>query len=65
MFIELPNTIEGLVHISTLKERFVYDEKNLSLKSLESDKEYNIGQEVKIKVVKVNKLLGQIDFILI
>ena len=65
MFIELPNTIEGLVHISTLKERFVYDEKNLSLKSLESDKEYNIGQEVKIKVVKVNKLLGQIDFIFI
>lgn len=65
MFVELPNTIEGLVHISTFKERFVYDEKNLSLKSLESDKVYNIGQEVKVKVVKVNKLLGQIDFILI
>ena len=65
LFIELPNTIEGLVHISSFKEQMQYDETNLSLKSIESDLSYQIGQVVKIKVTKVNRLLGRIDFALI
>ncbi len=32
MFVELPNTIEGLVHISTLSDDYyIYDERRLSL----------------------------------
>ena len=62
MFIELPNTIEGLVHISTFKEYFEFDETSLSLKSSETNQEFTIGQVVKVKVTKVNRLLGRIDF---
>ncbi|MGD9964761.1 MAG: ribonuclease R family protein, partial [Candidatus Izemoplasmatales bacterium] len=64
MFIELPNTIEGLVHISTFKEHMEFDEPSLSLKSTETSLSFTIGQVVNVKVVKVNKLLGRIDFVL-
>lgn len=64
MFIELPNTIEGLVHISTFKEHMEFDESSLSLKSTETSLSFTIGQVVNVKVVKVNKLLGRIDFVL-
>jgi ribonuclease R len=62
MFIELPNTIEGLIHVSTFKEHMEYDEANLTLKSSESDLTFTIGQVIKVKVTKVNRLLGRIDF---
>ncbi|MGM0495674.1 MAG: ribonuclease R [Bacillota bacterium] len=65
MFIELPNTVEGLVHISTFDEEMNYDEKNMKLLGVSSNKSYNIGKEVRVKLVKVNKVLGKIDFVLV
>lgn len=65
VFVELPNTIEGLVHISSFKEHMEYDEANISLKSTESNLNFTIGQVVKVKVLKVNRLLGRIDFIFV
>lgn len=55
LFIELPNTIEGLVHISTLlDDYYVYDERHLSLVGERTKKIYRLGDEVKIKVDKVD-----------
>ncbi|MFP4478424.1 MAG: ribonuclease R [Candidatus Izemoplasmatales bacterium] len=65
MFVELPNTVEGLVHVSTFKEEMEYDEKTMKLVGLSSNKSYNIGKEVNVKLVKVNKVLGKIDFELV
>ncbi|MCK5731515.1 MAG: S1 RNA-binding domain-containing protein, partial [Tenericutes bacterium] len=65
MFVELPNTVEGLVHISTFDEEMEYDESNLMLLGNSTKKQYTIGMEVKVKLVKVNRLLGKIDFELI
>ncbi|QWB99581.1 ribonuclease R [Mycoplasmatota bacterium] len=65
MFVELPNTVEGLVHISTFKEEMQYEEKSMKLVGLSSNKSYNIGKEVNVKLVKVNKVLGKIDFELV
>ncbi|MDA3932334.1 MAG: ribonuclease R [Tenericutes bacterium] len=65
MFVELPNTVEGLVHVSTFKEEMQYDEKSMKLVGVSSDKSYNIGKEVNVKLVKVNKVLGKIDFELV
>ncbi len=65
LFVELPNTVEGLIHISTFDEDMEYVEDKLSLIGLFSKKEYTIGDEVKIKVVKVNRMLGKIDFELV
>ena len=65
MFVELPNTVEGLVHISTFDEEMEYDQNNLLLLGKQTKKQYTIGMEVKVKLVKVNKLLGKIDFELV
>lgn len=65
MFVELPNTVEGLVHISTFSQPMNFDEKNIQLVGVYNDKRYNIGMEVNVKLVKVNKILGKIDFELV
>jgi len=66
MFIELPNTIEGLVHISTITDDYyVFEEKHLSLVGERTKKTYRLGDEVKIKVVKVDLFTHEISFELI
>ncbi|WP_084284299.1 ribonuclease R [Clostridium lundense] len=55
LFVELPNTIEGLVHISTLlDDYYVYDERHLSLVGERTKKIHRLGDDVKIKVDKVD-----------
>lgn len=55
MFVELPNTIEGLVHISDLNgDYFIYDERHLALIGERTKKMYRLGDSVKIKVTKVD-----------
>ncbi|NLZ49038.1 MAG: ribonuclease R [Clostridiales bacterium] len=54
-FVELPNTIEGLVHISNLHDDYYfYDEKHLCLIGERTKKMYRLGDEVKVKVSKVD-----------
>lgn len=63
MFVELPNTIEGLVHISNLDDDYyVYDEDHLCLIGERTKKIYRLGDEVKVKVAKVNLDSYEIDF---
>jgi ribonuclease R len=65
-FVELPNTIEGLVHISALDDDYyVYDEKRLSLIGERTKNVYRLGDEIKIKVVKVDIDLREIFFAII
>ncbi|PJI07628.1 MULTISPECIES: ribonuclease R [Clostridium] len=55
IFVQLPNTIEGLVHISELTDDYyVYDEKYLSLVGERTKKIYKLGDEVRIRVEKVD-----------
>lgn len=66
MFVELPNTIEGLVHISTINDDYyVYDEKHLSLIGEKTKNVYKLGNEVKIKVSKVDTFAHEIFFELV
>jgi len=61
-FVELPNLIEGLVHISTLKGFYNYVPDLLSLVSSDKKKMYRIGDEVTIRVINANKDMRIIDF---
>ncbi|WP_050608204.1 ribonuclease R [Clostridium niameyense] len=66
MFVELPNTIEGLVHMSNLlDDYYVYDERHLSLIGEKSKKVYRLGDEVRIKVSKVDLNSHEVYFDLI
>jgi ribonuclease R len=44
---------EGLVHVDTMDDSFVYDEDSYSLKGKKSGTEYRLGDPVKVKVVEV------------
>lgn len=65
-FVELPNTIEGLVHISDLDDDYyVYDERRLSLIGEKTKKIYRLGDDARIKVTKVDIELREIYFKLV
>lgn len=55
IFVELPNTIEGLVHITALDDDYyVFDEGHLSLIGERTKKMYRLGDSVKIKCSRVD-----------
>jgi ribonuclease R len=66
MFIELENTIEGLVRISSLvDDYYIYDGDNYSFTGERTKKTYRIGDEVRVKVIKADTAQKEIDFMLI
>ena len=65
-FVELDNTIEGLVHVSTLVDDYYhYHEDKQAIIGERTAKIYRLGDEVKVEVSKVNLDAQQIDFELI
>ncbi len=63
MYVELPNTIEGLVHMTTLKDDYYYyDDDHYELVGDHTNKRYKLGQALKIRVIGVDELTHNIDF---
>lgn len=63
MFVELPNTIEGLVHVSAMNDDYYrFDERHLAMIGERNAKVFRIGDEIKVKVINVNKEERAIDF---
>ena len=63
MFVELENTVEGLIRFENLGgEYFIYDEERKRLIGEKTNTTYKIGDKVKIRVAKASKLLRQVDF---
>ncbi len=66
MYVELPNTIEGMVRITSISDDYYYyDEEKYELVGEATKKKFKLGEKVKIVVVKTDKLLRQIDFELV
>ncbi len=62
-FVQLANTIEGLVRIDSLNDDYYwYNEDDYCLQGTRSGKIYRLGQNVVVTVVKVNIPACQIDF---
>ncbi|WP_028403390.1 ribonuclease R [Ectobacillus panaciterrae] len=63
LFVELPNTIEGLVHVSYLTDDYYrYDEQHFAMIGERTGNVFRIGDEITIRVVNVNKDERSIDF---
>lgn len=63
MFVELPNTIEGLVHVSYMTDDYYrYDERHLAMIGERTGNVFRIGDEITVRVIKVNKDERSIDF---
>ena len=66
IFVELENTVEGLIRLENMKDDYyVYDENQMRLIGKRTNKIFKLGDRVKIKVVSANKLLRRIDFELV
>ena len=64
MFIELENTVEGLFMYKFSDHRYDFIEDSLRAFDVDTKIYYNIGQEVKIRVVNVDLVKREIDFYL-
>lgn len=63
MYVELPNTVEGMVHVTALKDDYYfYDEERYLMIGERTNKTYKLGEKVKVVVTGVDKLLKTIDF---
>ncbi len=66
MFVELDNTIEGLVKLSSMDDDYyVYDAQSLSLLGERTRKRFRIGDRVRVQLVKATPETRQIDFLLL
>ncbi len=61
-FVELPNLIEGLVHIKSLPGYYTYVPELLALVGEDKKIKYQLGDSVKIKVIGANKEEKTVDF---
>lgn len=63
MFVELPNTVEGLVHMSNLTDDYYnFDERHYALIGKRTGTVFRIGDEVKVRCIAVNKDEHAVDF---
>ena len=62
LFVELPNTVEGLIHITNLPEFYHFNERDLTLRGEKSGVTFRVGQQIRIKVERADKITGEIDF---
>lgn len=64
-FVELPNTVEGLVRVTELHDDFYqYYEDTYELVGEVTNRRYKLGQKVKVELVATDKIMRTIDFIL-
>ncbi|MCU9593192.1 ribonuclease R [Caldibacillus thermolactis] len=63
IFVELPNTIEGLVHVSYLTDDYYhYDERQYAMIGERTGNVFRIGDEITVRVISVDKEERSIDF---
>lgn len=66
MFIQLPNTVEGLLHVSNMKDdHYVLSEITASLVGRRTGKRHRIGDEIRVRVERVDLPLRQLDLLLV
>ena len=66
MFVELKNTIEGMIKFETVHSDFlIFDKKRMVVYSRGSNKQYRLGDSVKVLVLNASKATGKIEFTLV
>jgi ribonuclease R len=63
IFVELDNTVEGMIPIGELKDDYYfYNEKAASLTGERTRKNYRLGDQIEIKVIRADREEGKITF---
>lgn len=66
MYVELPNTVEGLIHVTNMEDDYyVYDEKMHIFVGERTKRIYRLGDRIKVKLVATDIIQKTIDFIIV
>ena len=64
LYVELPNTVEGLIHVNRLTEDYYrFDEEHYELVGEMTKKTYKLGQPLRVAVAGTDKLLRTTYFV--
>ncbi len=64
IYVELPNTVEGMVSVNDMEDDYyIFDQDNMCFVGERSKKVYSLGDKVQVMLVKTNELDGKIDFV--
>lgn len=65
IYVELPNTVEGMIHVSRLYgDYYYYSEESYEMIGRDSGRRFKLGQKIKIMVDGVDYLQKSVDFVL-
>ncbi len=65
IYVELPNTVEGLIHVSVLSgDFFYYNEESYEMIGRDTGKTYKLGERIRVQVKSVDRLIGTVDLML-
>lgn len=63
MYVELPNTVEGMIHVNAMTDDYYYyKEETYEMVGEQKHRVFKLGQTVRIVVAGTDKLLRTIDF---
>ena len=67
IFVRLENTVEGLISFDNINDLdyYIYDEKKHRLIGERTSKIFKIGDKLKVKLVKSDVALREIDFMIV
>lgn len=66
IYVELPNTVEGLVHVTDMwDDHYNFIEQTYEMVGEHTGKTYKLGQTVKIRVIDADRLLRTVNFELV
>lgn len=63
MYAELPNTVEGLIHVSRMyDDRYYYREETCEMYGIDTGRVFRIGDSVRVRVTDADKAAKTVDF---
>ena len=63
-YVELPNTVEGFVHVTSLTDDFYrYEESSYELIGEATNRRYKLGQRITVTAERVDSVLRTVDFL--
>ena len=62
IYVELPNTIEGMVSVNDMPGFYIFDENHYEMINETTHKTYKLGQKVDVVTIGTNKIARTIDF---
>ena len=63
MYAELPNTVEGLIHVTRMyDDRYYYNEETYQMFGIDTGRVFRLGDPVRVRVVEADKATKTVDF---